>query len=244
MKNNLIDSCGNDASKGVERRSCRPFSHKVARVVLIILVLLLSACSLPRPSSPGASGGSDSSTPGTTITPTASSGDAGGAVLNLNRSVTYNYPTGQDEQKEVGAIPLVFTKSTEGPLIVEGSGKTEWIEVTNFTGCSYTSKTEGQITVTGLFSKDDCKFHLTIATKFSQPTTSYQSQDPETCSGSVVFSQTEFSSQIVLDPVSGRNKVDADEKAGWYSIAVVTISDLKSDEVEFCFTPEVIKRTP
>ncbi len=211
-------------------------------VMLTILIFALAACSYPQQASSGGAGRANSTDTHATTTP--SSGDAGGAILNLQRSVTYTYPTGKDEQKEVGAIPLKFFKSTEGPLIVEGSGKTDWTEVTNFPGCSYTSKTEGKITVTGLFSKEDCKFHLTIATEFSQPTTTYQDQDPDQCLGGIVFSQTEFSSQIVLDPVLGRNKVDADEKSGWYSIALVTISDLKSDEVKNCFIPEVIERSP
>jgi hypothetical protein len=180
-----------------------------------------------------------SSTPDPLVTPTTSGdGDAGGATLNLRRDASYDYSTGSDVQTEEGAIPLVFTKSTEGDLIVEGKGKTDWTEVTTFKGCSYTSKTEGEITVTGLFKEKDCKFHLTIATKFSQPPTTYQDQDPDVCSGSIVFSQTEFSSQIELDPTTSR--FTETKEGGWWETTTVKLTDLKSSAVDNCFAPEVI----
>jgi len=210
----------------------------LGRVLLIILVPVLAACTSTQPVSPGAQAGvSSSSTPDPLPTPPESA-DAGGATLNLNRDAAYEYSTGSDVQSEAGAIPLKFTKSTEGDLIVEGEGKTEWVEVTNFSGCSYTSKAEGKVTVTGLFTKNDCKFHLTISTKFSQPTTTYQDQSPDQCIGSVKFSQTEFSSQIELDPATNRFK-ETKEK-NWWEMTTVKLSDLKSDEVENCFVPEEI----
>jgi hypothetical protein len=211
-------------------------------LMLTILVISLAACNLPQKKtlSGGQTGNIVTDTPDQsgTLIPSA---DAGGAVLNLRRDATYDYPNGSDVQSEAGAIPLVFSKSTEGDLIVEGKGKTEWTEVTNMPGCSYTSKAEGKITVTGVFSKEDCMFHLTIATKFSQPTTTYQDQNPEVCSGSIHFTQTEFSSQIELDQSSARFKET--KEASWWEMTTVKLSDLKSEEVQNCFKPEVIERS-
>ncbi len=83
--------------------------------LLIMLVFVLTGCNLPRPNS-SAAGGVPSET-GTPIanTPTPSS-DAGSAVLNLERSVTYYYSNGSDFQQEVGKIPLVFSKAEENKL--------------------------------------------------------------------------------------------------------------------------------
>jgi hypothetical protein len=206
--------------------------------MLLILVSALAGCNLPQPGSPGAGGsGSATNTPNPLITPTTG-GDAGGATLNLRRDASYEYSTGSDVQSEEGAIPLVFTKSTEGDLIVEGKGVTEWSEVTTFEGCSYTSKAEGEITVTGLFKEADCKFHLTINTKFSQPTTTYQDQNTDVCSGSVQFSQTEFSSQIELDPTNSR--FTEKKEGSWWETTTITLTNLKSEVVDKCFAPEVI----
>ena len=216
--------------------------QRVVMLMLVIMAMALAACNLPQKKVlPAAQPGNNASvTPDQSGIPT-SSADAGGATLNLVRNATFDYPNGSDVQNETGAIPLVFSKSTEGDLIVEGKGKTEWTEVTNFPGCSYTSKAEGKITVTGLFSLDDCLFHLTIATKFSQPTTSYQEQDPEVCSGSVKFTQPESSSQIVLDPATDRFKET--KEGSWWEMTTVKLSDLKSDVVDKCFKPEVIERS-
>lgn len=208
-------------------------------MMLIILVLALAACTSSRPGSSGAQAGASSTgTPDPLPSPPADA-DAGGATLNLNRHAAYEYATGSDVQSETGAIPLKFTKSAEGDLIVEGQGKTEWVEVTNFSGCSYTSKAEGKITVTGLFTLNDCQFHLTIATKFSQPTTTYQDQSPDQCLGSVKFTQTEFSSQVVLDPATNKSKET--KEMNWWEISTVNLSDLKSDVVEKCFAPVEIR---
>ncbi len=79
-------------------------------------------------------------------------------------------------------------------------------------------------------------FHLTIATKFSQPTVSNQSGN---CTGSVVFTETEFSSRIELDPESTRFKET--KKDGWWETTIVKLSDLKSNAVELCFPADVIQ---
>ena len=214
-------------------------NHHVVVLMLIILVIALAACSPPQKKTlSGAQVGNNAS--GITDTPT-NQADAGGAVLNLRRDASFDYPTGSDVQSEEGAIPLVFSKSTEGDLIVEGKGKTEWTEVTNFPGCSYTAKAEGKITVTGIFSEKDCMFHLTIATKFSQPTTTYQDQSPDACSGSIHFTQTEFSSLIELDPASDRVKETG--AGSWWESTTVNLSDLKSEVVQNCFKPEVIEHS-
>jgi len=214
-------------------------SHHAVVLMLIILVIALAACSPPQKKTlSGAQ--TDNNASGITDTPT-NQADAGGAVLNLKRNASFDYPTGSDVQSEEGAIPLVFFKSTEGNLIVEGKGTTEWTEVTNFPGCSYTSKAEGKITVTGVFTKKDCMFHLTIATKLSQPTTTYQDQSPDVCLGGIHFTQTEFSSQIELDPDSDRSKETGD--ATWWELSTVNLSDLKSEVVQFCFKPVEIKRS-
>ena len=217
-------------------------NHVAVMLMLIILVISLAACNLPQKKAlSGAQAGNIATgTPDPTGTqPTLA--DAGGAVLNLRRDATFDYPNYSDVQSEAGAIPLVFSNSTEGDLIVEGKGKTEWTEVTNMPGCSYTSKAEGKITVTGVFSKEDCMFHLTIATKFSQPTTTYQDQNPEVCSGAIHFTQTEFSSQIELDQSSARFKET--KEASWWEMTTVKLSDLKSEEVQNCFKPEVIEHS-
>ena len=209
-------------------------------VTLIILVFALVACSPSKRALSGAEG--DSQAIGTTGTPPKSSGTAGGAVLNLERNQTYDYQNGSDIQHEVGAIKLDFSKAKEeGFLLVEGTGKTDWTEVTNFPGCSYTAKTEGKVNVTGIFSPDDCMFHLTINTEFSQPTTTYESQDPETCSGSIHFTQTKFSSQIVLDPATSISKET--KSMNIRETSIIKLSDLKSDEVNNCFRPVEINRS-
>lgn len=213
--------------------------HRAVILVLIILAITLTACNLPQKKTlSGAQAGNNASE--VTDTPT-NNADAGRATLNLVRNASFDYPNGSDIQSETGAIPLAFSKSTEGDLIVEGKGKTDWKEVTNFPGCSYTSKTEGKVTVTGIFSLNDCKFHLTIATKFSQPTTTYQDQNTDVCSGSIHFTQTESSSRIELDPTSNRVKETKEEN--WIEYTTVNLSDLKSDVVQNCFKPEVIEHS-
>jgi len=209
-------------------------SHHAVVLMLIILVIALASCSPPQKKSlSGAQ--ADNNASGITDTPT-NQADAGGATLNLLRHASFDYPAGSDVQSEEGAIQLVFSKSTEeGDLIVEGKGKTEWTEVTNFKGCSYTAKAEGKITVTGIFSEKDCLFHLTIATKFSQPTTTYQDQSSNTCLGGIHFNQTEFSSLIELDPDSDRVKETGD--GSWWQLSTVSLSDLKSEVVKMCFKP-------
>lgn len=204
--------------------------------LLIMLVFVLTGCNLPRPNS-SAAGGVPVKT-GTTIANTpAPSSDAGSAVLNLERSVTYYYSNGSDFQQEVGAIPLKFSLTKEdGDLVVEGTGKTKWTETTDLPACKYTAQAEGKVTVTGKFSKEDCLFHLTITTVFSQPVTTYTQSG--NCTGSVVFSQTEFTSQIELNQDTGRLKDLTNNKEGWWQVSSVTLTDLKSDAVKLCFTPE------
>ena len=209
-------------------------------VLLVILVFVLPGCNLPRPKS-SAAGGVPIKT-GTPIANTpAPSSDAGSAVLNLERSVTYYYPNGSDFQQEVGKIPLVFSKAEEkNYLLVEGTGKTKWTEKTDLPKCKYTVEADSAVTVTGIFSKEDCLFHLTIATKLSQPVTTYT--ETGNCTGSIVFSQTEFTSRIELSPDASRNKEITNEKEGWWQVSSVKLTDLKSDAVKFCFIPEVIQK--
>jgi hypothetical protein len=210
---------------------------RVCRIaLLIIFVSALAACNLPRPNSSAAGGITSSTRTPFANTPTTSS-DAGGAVLNLERSVTYSYSDGTDFQQEIGAIPLKFFLTTEGgDLVVEGTGKTKWTEKTDLPKCKYTVEAEGAITVTGIFSKEDCLFHLTIATKLSQPVTTYT--ETGNCTGSVVFSKTEFTSRIELSPDSSRNKEVTNAKDSWWVVSSVKLTDLKSDPVKFCFLPE------
>jgi hypothetical protein len=217
-------------------------NHLLILLMMIILAIVLAACNLPQKKTlSGARVANDSSvTPDQSGTLTASA-DAGGATLNLQRNATFDYSNGSDIQTEEGAIPLVFSKSIEGDLIVEGKGKTQWKEVTNFPGCSYTSKAEAKITVRGLFTLNDCKFHLTIESEFSQPTTTYQDQNPETCSGGIKFTQTETSSKVELDPATDRFKETKD--GSWWEMTTVKLTDLKSDVVENCFKPEVIEHS-
>jgi len=237
MKINFVNLTRLKSGKGINGIITRKTLIDRRMLMLFILVFALAACTRPQQASSGA-GRSDrssgTSVPSSTPTP---SGDAGGAILNLERSVTFYYPNGSDFQSEVGAIKLEFFKSTEGDLIVEGAGKTEWTEIADLPDCKFTGKAEGKVVVYGLFTKKDCKFHLTIATKFSQPTTSNQSAN---CTGLIVFSETEFSSQIVLDPTTGRFIETKNQKEAWWEVVSVTLSDLKSDEVKFCFTPDVI----
>jgi hypothetical protein len=100
-------------------RKAQTLSQSIQVIALIILIIALAACTRSQQASSG--GGGWSQTGSTTATPT-SVGD-GGANLKLERSVTYYYPTGTDKQKEVGAIPLKFTETLEGDLLVKGSGK-------------------------------------------------------------------------------------------------------------------------
>ena len=210
---------------------------RVCRMALLItFVIALAACNLPRPNSTGAVGvASETGTPiANTTTP---SSDAGGAILNLERSVTYHYSNGSDFQQEMGAIPLKFSLTTEdGDLVVEGSGKTKWTEKTDLPGCKYTVEADSAVTVTGIFSKEDCLFHLTIATKLSQPVTTYT--ETGNCTGSVVFSQTEFTSRIELSPDGSRNKEITNKEEGWWQVSSVKLTALKSDPVKYCFLPE------
>jgi len=204
--------------------------------LLIILVLALAACNLPRPiSSAAVSVASETGTPiSNTSTP---SSDAGGAILNLERSVTYHYSNGSDFQQEVGKIPLVFSKAEEkNYLLVEGTGKTKWTEKTDLPKCKYTVEADSAVTVTGIFSKEDCLFHLTITTKLSQPVTTYT--ETGNCTGSVVFSQTEFTSRIELSPDASRNKEITNQKEGWWQVSSVKLTDLKNEEVRLCFAPQ------
>ncbi len=225
------------SGKGKISINTREKSKVFRGVMLIILVIALAACK----SSQQASSGGDVSARGTSTSDTSStatpSGNAGRAVLNLDRSVTYYYSNGSDSQSEVGAIPLEFSTTSElGDLVVEGAGKTIWTENADFPVCKFTGKAEGKVTVTGIFSVEECMFHLTIATKFSQPTVSNQSGN---CTGSVVFTETEFSSRIELDPESTRFKETKED--GWWETTIVKLSDLKSNAVELCFPADVIQ---
>lgn len=201
-------------------------------MILIILIIALTACNRPQQASSGAQSGSSTSS-----TPTPS-GTAGGAVLNLERSVDFFLNNGTDIQREVGAIQLKFSKAEEeGFFLVEGTGKTEWLENAVFTGCDLTAKAEGKVIVTGIFNPNDCKFHLNIATDLSQPTTSANGPN---CSGSIVFTNTKFSSDIIVSPDSSYYK-ETPKAGAWWKVVTIKISDLKNDEIKFCFLPEVIK---
>ena len=216
-----------------------PGKRTTAMLIMVMLAFALAACNLPQKKTlSGAQAGNNASK--VTDTPTTNA-DAGSATLNLRRDYSFDKSTQSDVQTEAGAIPLVFSKSTEGNLIVEGKGKTDWTEVTKIPGCSFTAKAEGKITVTGIFSLDDCLFHLTIATKFSQPTTTYQDQDPEVCSGSIQFNQPKSSSRVELDPNTNRFKET--KETSWWEMTTVSLSDMKSDVVQNCFKPEVIEHS-
>lgn len=225
------------SGKGQSRSIIREILGVCRGLILIILVIALVACNRPQQAS---SGGGDNVVTSTPATP-APLKDAGGAVLNLERNRSYDDQNGSDIQREVGTIPLVFSFSNEGPLIVEGTGKLEWTEQANYSYCGFTAKADGTVLVTGLFHFEDCKFDLGITTKYSQPTTSNQAAD---CTYSLVFSETEFYSQIELYPFSGGFKESMTD--GWWTVSTVKLSDLKSDAVQNCevgeliFTPEVI----
>lgn len=230
-----IDRTRSYSDKGQIGFITRDISITCRWVMLILLIIVLAACNRPQRASSGAVGGANSTgTPGTPIP----GGDAGGATLNLERNRITHDPNGTDTQGEKGTIPLVFSTTTEGELIVEGSGKIVWSEKAEFPVCYFTAKADGTVFIRGLFTMADCKFHLTIETKYSQPTTSNQSPD---CTTSIQFSETEFSSQVELDPFSGRFN-DSITNA-WWETSSVTLTDLKSDQVTNCFVPEVIKRS-
>jgi hypothetical protein len=97
------------------------------RLMLIFLVIVLSACSRPQQASSGAKG--DAGTAQATGTPgiPTPSENAGGAVLNLERSALFQ--GGDDFQRETGAIQLKFSETTEGHLVVEGAGKTVGLRI-------------------------------------------------------------------------------------------------------------------
>jgi hypothetical protein len=206
-------------------------------VLPIILVCALAACNASQKAS--SSGGdniasSASTTPGTP----APTEDAGGAVLNLRRDRTWE----NDLQYEEGTVPLVFSPSIEGPLLVEGTGKIVWKEEAKYDYCGFTARADGKVTVHGLFYFETCKFSLSITINYSQPTTSDQTAD---CTYSIVFSETEFTSRIELDPFSPHEKVSMTNDDVW-TVSTVTLSDLKSAAVQNCkpsdliFTPDVI----
>lgn len=229
------------------------FNMNITRIfhglLMISLVFTLAACNLSQKGSSG--GGSSSSSGGGTDSngtsipgKPASPQDAGTAVLNMNRIRSYDDSNGSDTQEEIGTVPLVFSTSTEGPLIVEGNGKIQWTEKANYNWCGFTAKADGTVSVRGLFNFTTCKFDLTLTISYSQPTTSDQSPD---CTYSVVFSQTEFTSKIELDPVSPR-EIHSMPNDVW-DISTVKLTDLKSEQVQTCkaddlnFTPEVIEQS-
>lgn len=215
-------------------------------LIMITMAFALVACNLPQKDSSGGGGSGGSSIDGGTTTPAkpASPKDAGTAVLNMKRIRSYDDPNGSDTQEEVGTVPLVFFNSEEGPLIVEGNGKIQWTEKANYNWCGFTAKADGTVSVRGLFNFTTCKFDLTLIISYSQPTTSDQSPD---CTYSVVFSQTEFTSKIELDPVAPR-EIHSMPNDVW-DISTVKLTDLKSEQVQTCevddfnFTPEVIERS-
>ncbi len=234
MKISLNDLTRTYKGMGKASINSRENSKIFRNVMVFILVVALAACSRPQQASSGVDGSAGGSDPNSTPT---TSGNAGEAVLNLQRELKYYYSPGTDIQTEVGAIPIKFTTTTEtGDLIVEGTGKTIWTEIADLPKCKFTATAEGKVTVTGIFSVEDCKLHLTIATKLSQPTTTNQSAE---CSTSIVFSQTEFSSQIVLDPQANRfNEIKHD---GWWGGSNIKLSDLKSNAVNLCFIADVLE---
>ena len=214
-------------------------------LILILLVFALAACNLSEKSSSGG-GGSSGGGDGVTITPPkpTSPQNAGTAVLNMKRIRSYDDPNGSDTQEEIGTVPLVFSPSEEGPLIVEGKGKIQWTEKADYKTCGFTAKADGTVFVRGLFYFTTCKFDLTLDINYSQPTTSDQSPD---CTYSVVFSQTEFTSKIELDPFITR-EIHSMPNDVW-DISTVKLTDLKSEPVQTCkvedfsFSPEVIHQS-
>ncbi len=224
------------SSKGQTR--VIPGSRRGLMLMLIFLIIVLSACSRPQQATSGVkSGGGGARATGTPGTPTPS-GNTGGAVLNLERSALFH--SGDDFQREVGTIQLKFSETTEGHLVVEGTGKTVWTEDSKIANCSYKVKTEGTVTVTGIYNVDYCKFELRIHVKLPPSATSYDNSG--VCGGTIVFNNRESSSQIELSkPYTSSKEIKQD---GWWQTSTVKMTDIKSDEVTGCLvflTPEVIE---
>ena len=194
-------------------------------LILIFLVIVLSACSRPKQGTSGAIGGAGAT--GTPGTPTPS-GNAGGAVLNLERSAFFQ--GGDDFQREVGTIQLDFSETMEGHLVVEGTGKTVWTEDSKVANCTYKIKTEGTVTVYGLYNVDNCKFELSIDVKLPPSATTYDNSG--ICGGTIVFNNRESSSQIKLSKPYASSKETP--PGGWWQISTVKITDIKSDKVTDC----------
>jgi hypothetical protein len=207
-------------------------------LILITLVISLVACNRPQQSSSGSNISSNAtSTPGSTGTQTPS-GYAGGAVLNLERWAYFF--GGDDEQHEVGAIQLKFSESTEENLIVEGTGKTVWTENSRIPNCSYKVKTEGTVTVTGIYDTGECKFDLRINVKLPPSANSYDNSG--NCGGTIIFNNPESSERIILNkPYSRSNEITG----GWWQTSNVKVTNISSNIVTGClaFTPEVIPKS-
>ena len=229
----------------IKNRLTEPAGVTVAKqlwltLFMILLVFSLVGCSLPKKSLSGER--SNESASGNSGPLAFNPNDAGGATLNIKRRVTLVDPNGSDEQNESGTVKLIFTSTSGGNLSVEGTGKMKWDEVAKFPACGFTAKADISVSVTGLFMKDDCMFHLTIDKKFSQPTTSNQTAD---CTYPLKFEKTEFSSRVVVDPeVILSKEVTPNALNPSWELETYQITDLKSDEVQNCFKPEVIQRTP
>ena len=240
----------NPTSIQAGKKQSEIFNRNIAKIcqgfTLIVLVFALAACNLPQKDSSGGGGSSGGSSGDgiRTLGKTASPKDAGTAVLNMKRIRSYDDQNGSDTQEDVGTVPLVFSTSKEGPLIVEGIGKIEWTEKASYTWCGFTAKADGTVSVKGLFYFTTCKFDLTLTINYSQPTTSDQSPD---CTHSVVFSKTEFTSKIELDPFSTR-EIHSMPNDVW-DISTVKLTDLKSEQIQTCkaddftFSPEVIEQS-
>ena len=201
-----------------------PRSRRGVILMLIILEIASVSCSRPQQASSGGKGGTQA-----TGTPVSSTpiGNAGGAVLKLERYALFF--NGQDEQHEVGAIQLKFSETTEGPLVVEGTGKTEWSEITTFPNCSYKVKTETTVTVYGLYDLEICEFSLTINVKFPPSATSYENTGA--CDGTINFNNQVSSEVIKLHPPFSRSN-NSPENSGWWQTSQVEITDITNDKVK------------
>ena len=208
-------------------------------ILLIALAILLASCNTPQKTSPSGNNGAPSANTGPAaqimVTPTVPPGTA---VFNYERNIIHDDPNGSNIQKEVATIPLVFSYSTEGPLIVEGSGKINWTDVAKYPVCGFKASADGTMQVSGLFYSESCTFSLRLTYKYSQPTTYDQSPD---CNYPLHFDQTEFSTSIHLDTSHAySNEV---KQMNYWDMTTARITNLKSSPIELCFAPEVINRS-
>ncbi|MFL7893629.1 MAG: hypothetical protein AB8I56_16345 [Anaerolineales bacterium] len=221
------------ANHGITK-SCQWFRW----IVLVTLTIVAAACSRPQQTSSigkGVPGANNGPAGPNTITPSVNPGEA---IFNYERNVSHTDPNGSDIQHEVATVPLVFSTSAEGPLIVKGSGNIVWSDVADYPKCGYKATAEGTVQMTGLFYFDTCTFSLTMTYKYSQPYTYDQSPD---CTNPLHFDQTEFSTPIKLD--SSHSYFNEVKQMNYWDLTTANITDLKSSPIENCFPVQEINRS-